>query len=91
MSDNLTSRKIQPRNLTARADAVVRGNPVTTRPESGVENCYPGLEFDQRNLDKRFFPGLVFEFHSSGTGAFIRAVEPVADGAAAAPIPLGEE
>ncbi|MGH9280870.1 MAG: ferritin-like domain-containing protein [Acidimicrobiales bacterium] len=55
--------KIFPRNLTARADYVVRGNPASTRPESGVDNCYPGLEFDQRNLDKRFFPGLVVEFH----------------------------
>src|SRR5262245_3390226 len=25
-------------------------------------NCYPGLEVDIRNLDRRFFPGLVFEF-----------------------------
>ncbi|MEO3870916.1 ferritin-like domain-containing protein [Nonomuraea sp. B12E4] len=55
--------KIYPRNLTARADHVVRGNPAGSRPESGVDNCYPGLEFDQRNLDKAFFPGLVVEFH----------------------------
>ncbi|MGX0905166.1 hypothetical protein ACSSV8_003760 [Roseovarius sp. MBR-79] len=65
MSDDLTSRKIQPRNLTARAEKWVRGNPVTVRPESGVDNCYPGLEFDQRNLDKRFFPGLEFEYHTA--------------------------
>jgi len=55
--------KLFPRNLTARADVVVRGNSVTTRPETGVENCFPGLEFDQRNLDKTFFPGLLFELH----------------------------
>lgn len=54
--------KIVPRNLTARADYVVRGNPAASRPESGVDNCYPGLEFDQRNLEQRFFPGLTFEF-----------------------------
>lgn len=54
--------KIFPRNLTARADYVVRGNPANSRPESGVENCFPGLEFDQRNLDQRFFPGLYFEY-----------------------------
>ncbi len=54
--------KIFPRNLTARADYVVRGNPANSRPESGVDNCYPGLEFDQRNLEQRFFPGLYFEF-----------------------------
>jgi len=55
--------KIFPRNLTARADHVVRGNPAGTRPESGVDNCYPGLEFDQRNLERAFFPGLTVEFH----------------------------
>src|ERR1700694_1962218 len=57
--------KIFPRNLTARATVEIAGNPVTTRLESGVGNCYPGLEFDHRNLDRRFFPGLVFEFVSS--------------------------
>jgi hypothetical protein len=40
---------------------------VTTRLESSVGNCFPGLEFDHRNLDRRFFPGLVFEFVSSPT------------------------
>lgn len=61
----LVALKLFPRNVTARADHAVRGNPVTTRPESGVENSFPGLEFDVRNLDKAFFPGLIFEFHSS--------------------------
>lgn len=55
--------KIFPRNLTAKADYLVTGNPMNSRTESGVENCYPGLEFDQRNIDKYFFPGLLFEFH----------------------------
>ena len=55
--------KIQPRNLPAqRLVRMVPGNPVTTRLEDSVANCYPGLEFDQRNLDRRFFPGLVFNF-----------------------------
>jgi hypothetical protein len=58
----LKLEKIFPLNLTARAAALVAGNPVTTRMESGVSNCFPGLEFDHRNLDRRFFPGLVFEF-----------------------------
>src|SRR5260370_38406867 len=60
--------KIFPLNLTARAAAMVAGNPVTTRLEGGVANCFPGLEFDHRNLDRRFFPGLVFQFGDS-TGA----------------------
>jgi hypothetical protein len=54
--------RIFPRNLTARAAVKIAGNPVTTRLESGVGNCFPGLEFDHRNLDRRFFPGLVFNF-----------------------------
>jgi Ferritin-like len=58
--------KIFPRNLTARAAALVVGNPVTTRLESAVGNCFPGLEFDHRNLDRRFFPGLIFEFTDIG-------------------------
>lgn len=65
--------KIFPRNLTARAEFQVRGNPASTRPESGVDNCYPGLEFDQRNLDTAFFPGLAFEFHRPD-GAPVRMV-----------------
>jgi len=59
---NVGHPRIFPRNLTARAAFVVRGNPVNSRPESGVDNTHPGLEFDQRNLDKTFFPGLEFEF-----------------------------
>lgn len=85
MSDELISRKIHPRNLTARADHWVRGNSVLTRPESGVDNSFPGLEFDQRNLDKRFFPGLEFEFHLD-VPPLLRRVEP---DKAADPIDLG--
>ncbi|MBV9460485.1 MAG: hypothetical protein JO141_23670 [Bradyrhizobium sp.] len=54
--------KIFPRNLTARAAYQVPGNPAVTRLEDVVANCYPGLELDVRNFDRRFFPGLVFEF-----------------------------
>ncbi|WP_328787737.1 MULTISPECIES: ferritin-like domain-containing protein [unclassified Streptomyces] len=70
--------KVFARNLTARADHVVRGNPAGSRPESGVDNCFPGLEFDQRNLDKCFFPGLTVDFHH-GSGSRVIAV---AEGAA---------
>lgn len=61
---SLRAQKIFPRNLTARAGVPVAGNPVVTRLESGVGNCYPGLEYDHRNLDRRFFPGLIFDFVS---------------------------
>jgi hypothetical protein len=57
-----TRTKIFPRNLTARAKFSVAGNPVVTRTEDAVANCFPGLELDVRNLDRRFFPGLVFNF-----------------------------
>src|SRR5215475_9802247 len=60
MSDK-PPRKFFPRNLTARSD-LVRGNPVNARPESGVDNAHPGIEFDSRALTRVFFPGLVFDF-----------------------------
>lgn len=66
MSKTLEERKLYPRNATAKSHHWVTGNPVTTRPETGVDNSYPGLELDQRNLDKRFFPGLEFELHATG-------------------------
>jgi hypothetical protein len=62
----LTSHKIFPRNLTANAAYLVPGNPAITRPEDAVANCFPGLEIDVRTLDRRFFPGLVFEFVTGG-------------------------
>jgi len=73
MTDTMGTRKLFPRNATARSHYWVTGNPVTTRPESGVDNCFPGLEFDQRNLDKRFFPGLEFELHLAGV---LRSIDP---------------
>jgi hypothetical protein len=82
--------KIFPRNLTARADHIVRGNPAGSRPESGVDNCYPGLEFDQRNLETAFFPGLTIEFHRPD-GAVVVAVgggPGAAEGLSSADLPL---
>src|ERR1700722_11989300 len=72
-SDSPTALKIFPPNLTARPDYIVTGNPSNSRPEAGVDNCYPGLEFDQRNLDQRFFPGLVFYFHRADGARLIEA------------------
>jgi Ferritin-like len=53
--------KIHPRNLTARQSQRTAGNPVTTLLESGVGNCFPGLEMDIRNLERRFFPFLAVD------------------------------
>jgi hypothetical protein len=55
--------KLQARNRTARIARVrAAGNPVVTELESGVGNCFPGLEIDLRNLDRRFFPYLAVDF-----------------------------
>lgn len=54
--------RIIPQNLTANAAYNVAGNPPSTRPESGVANCFPGLDYDHRNLDRRFFPGLLVTY-----------------------------
>ena len=83
--------RIFPRNLTAHAAMQIAGNPVTTRLESGVSNCFPGLEFDHRNLDRRFFPGLIFEFVTTNntperTGAHLTATD-LTDEALAPPGP----
>jgi hypothetical protein len=69
-----------PLNLPARAkmNDTVAGNPETSRLESAVANSFPGLEIDHRNLDRRFFPGLVFDFLSDGPmhGAILTSVDP---------------
>ena len=61
-----TPIKLIPRNVAAlrrgqppaAGAATVPGNPASTRLESGVGNCFPGLECDLRNLERRFFPFL---------------------------------
>lgn len=45
----------------------VAGNPVSTRLESGVGNCFPGLECDLRNLERRFIPHAEVDFRAYGT------------------------
>ncbi len=58
--------KLLPRNVAAARRGAnsnqpvreIAGNPASTRLESGVGNCFPGLECDLRNLERRFFPFL---------------------------------
>jgi hypothetical protein len=68
-----------PLNRTAHLSAAAAGNPASAHLASGVANCFPGLEFDHRNLDRRFFPGLVFEFDDQldlgSMGAVVVAVD----------------
>ena len=42
-------------------------------PRAGVDNCFPGLEFDQRNLDKRSSPA---SSSSSTRRRVLRAIDP---------------
>lgn len=63
------SAKIVARNVAAirrfgdpaQMSEVIAGNPAATRLESGVGNCFPGLECDLRNLERRFFPFMEVE------------------------------
>ena len=75
--------RIFPRNLTAMADYLVPGNPAITRPEDAIANCFPGLELDVRNFDRRFFPGLVFNFvdadDDDSSGALLSYVDLLED------------
>lgn len=82
---------IIPQNLTAAAQENVVGNPPSTRPESGVGNCYPGLEYDHRNLDRRFFPGLLVDFVAAGTHQGIRVAAVAANDPGLLTPPAGDK
>src|ERR1700674_3702777 len=68
--------KILPRNVAAlrrsqnplATPRVTAGNPVSTRLEAGVGNCFPGLECDLRNLERRFFPFLEVDIADNRIG-----------------------
>jgi hypothetical protein len=51
---------LKPANKTAR-QLLHRsvGNPPSTLPDSAISNCFPGLEFDFRNVWRRIFVGLI--------------------------------
>ncbi|MGW8392462.1 hypothetical protein [Pseudoduganella sp. HUAS MS19] len=46
-------------NLTAQIHHRGAGNPASILPRSAISNCFPGLEFDFRNLWRRAFEGIV--------------------------------
>jgi hypothetical protein len=46
------------KNLTAQLHYAAEGNPPSTRPDSAISNCFPGLEFDFRNIWRRAFDGI---------------------------------
>ncbi len=51
--------KIEPKNVSAQLTYRARGNPPSTLPVAAISNCFPGLEFDFRNIWRRIFVGLV--------------------------------
>ena len=54
----LMSARITPKNLTAQLSYAAKGNPLSSRPETSVGNCCPGLEFDFRAVWRRIFEGI---------------------------------
>jgi len=52
------SARITPKNLTAQLSYAAKGNPLSSRPETSVGNCCPGLEFDFRAVWRRVFEGI---------------------------------
>jgi hypothetical protein len=53
------TEKLTPSNLTAQLFHRGAGNPYSVLPRAAISNCFPGLEFDFRNLWRRTFEGIV--------------------------------
>lgn len=54
----------KPKNATAKQLLHrAEGNPPSSLPDSAISNCYPGLEFDFRNIWRRIFVGI--ELHEA--------------------------
>ena len=51
--------KLEPTNRTAQLHHRGEGNPYSVLSRSAISNCFPGLEFDFRNLWRRAFEGIV--------------------------------
>ena len=54
---------LEPKNLTAQLGYAGRGNPPSSHARSAIANCFPGLEFDFRNVWKQVLIGI--ELHES--------------------------
>lgn len=54
---------IDPANRTAQLQYRAVGNPPSTQPHAAISNCFPGLEFDFRNIWRRVFEGI--EMHEA--------------------------
>jgi len=51
--------EMKPANLMAQIHYRGGGNPFSVLPRTAISNCFPGLEFDFRNLWRRTFEGIV--------------------------------
>jgi hypothetical protein len=67
---------IEPNNITAQLHHRAAGNPPSTLPEAAISNCFPGLEFDFRNVWCRLFEGI--EIHEAH-GLVVRADDEFAE------------
>jgi len=59
--DNLNPAQCKPltvSDLSAQLHYRGKGNPISILPRTAISNCFPGLEFDFRNLWRRSFIGL---------------------------------
>jgi hypothetical protein len=54
-----TETGIKATNLTAQLHYRGEGNPMSVLPRTAISNCFPGLEFDFRNLWRRTFKEIV--------------------------------
>ncbi|MBV8327588.1 hypothetical protein [Chryseobacterium sp.] len=57
--DSPGANALQASNLTAQMHYLGKGNPFSVLPRSAISNCFPGLEFDFRNLWRRAFQNIV--------------------------------
>ena len=73
---------IEPLNVTAQLAHQARGNPPSTLAVSAISNCFPGLEFDFRNVWKLLFEGI--ELHEAGLVGSGHVVMDVLSGSPAA-------
>src|SRR6266581_8873559 len=61
--------RLQAKNLTAQLSLLDQlryragGNPPSTVADAAISNCFPGLEFDFRNIWRRIFDGI--ELHEA--------------------------
>jgi hypothetical protein len=59
LQSSCSSRPISTTDIMAQIHYQATGNPLSVLPLTAISNCFPGLEFDFRNLWRRAFEGIV--------------------------------